>query len=277
MEVAALVSMEGVGLVEGGRTLSWELLAGDRYAVMGPGGAGKSRLLSLVAGEGRPVRGEVTVRGRVSSPLDGDYGRRATPFSVGKEAGKRSGSEKLVTVLDALALTDVRETPVAKLSPTQAVACDLLACFVDSSEVVVIDGHLDVLDPWILERVFGLIEAESAGGRAFLISTHRPDVAERLGGLIVMRGQEARFAGTVRGLVAQVRPAELTVELEDESSVRTMVEPFTVGVKASPGRLELTSHAGQALAARLLTHGYGSVRSVVVREATLAEALAALF
>jgi lipopolysaccharide transport system ATP-binding protein len=50
--------------------VSFELVSGDRLAVMGSNGSGKSTLLRVLAGIYEPTRGSVTVAGRVSSMLE---------------------------------------------------------------------------------------------------------------------------------------------------------------------------------------------------------------
>jgi hypothetical protein len=52
-----------------------------------------------------------------------------------------------------------------------------------------------------------------------------------------------------------------------------MVEPFVTSVRVSGRRLVMQAEDGQEVAARLLTNGYGLVRSVVVKEPSLEEAL----
>jgi iron complex transport system ATP-binding protein len=46
------------------RDLSWQVRAGERWAVLGPNGAGKSTLLATMAGVRAPRRGEVQIQAR---------------------------------------------------------------------------------------------------------------------------------------------------------------------------------------------------------------------
>jgi len=50
--------------------VSFELVSGDRLAVMGSNGSGKSTLLRVLAGIYEPTRGSVSVKGTVSSMLE---------------------------------------------------------------------------------------------------------------------------------------------------------------------------------------------------------------
>ena len=273
---SVLAKFASVSFRAKGRTMSFEVGPGECYAIMGPAGSGKSRLLECALREATPEVGKVTVDCDVVAPDDGPKGRRATPIGVAKSAAKKADAERLVGALGALGLTEVRDRPVSQLTTGQTVACNLLPCFVQDSELVVIDGHLDVLDPWLLGRVLDLIEDDVENGRSFLVSTNQAAIAVRLGHLVVLSQGEPVFAGTARELIERSRPAELVVECDDGSTARGIAEPFCLSVKSGPGHLELTTHSGQGLAARLLTHGYGNVKSVIVREPTLAEALALL-
>ena len=52
------------------REVSFSAARGERLAILGPSGAGKSTLLLALAGLTRPLRGEVTIEGRVPRPGD---------------------------------------------------------------------------------------------------------------------------------------------------------------------------------------------------------------
>lgn len=272
-----LVRFDGVALQEKGRTLSLELHPGEKYAIMGPAGSGKTSLLDLFTGDLRPERGDVNFNARVLRPNDSTYSRRATPATVAKANTKSADTAQIVSVLTALHLWEFRDIAFTKLTPGHAMAVDLLPLFLQQGDLAIIDGHLDYCDPWMLDDTLEMIDQHSQDGKSFLITTSRTDIANALGSLIVLKSGVPRFAGTCRELVEQTRPAELTVQLDDDSTVRSMVEPFTVSLKAKGSTLELTSHNGQELAAKLLTEGYGNVKSVIVREPTLDEAIRALY
>jgi ABC-type uncharacterized transport system ATPase subunit len=113
-------------------------------------------------------------------------------------------------------------------------------------------------------------------GTAFMVRTNRLGIAEALGRIVVVASDEPLYAGTCDECRILHGPTELLVETDDPSTSRTMVEPFAVSVKIVRGGLIVTSNKGQALAARLLTEGYGSVRAVVIKEPTLREAVLGL-
>ena len=268
-----MLSLDDLSLAAGARSLSLELISGDSYAVMGPAGSGKRRLVDVLVGRAKPDSGRVVFGFPAAKPTEKEYGRRQTPQIVAKSLAKRTSSSKLTTVLSALGLWDVRQTPIHLLEPEQVAACDLLPVFVPENGLAIIDGQLDTLDPWVRATAIGLLEDQRAQGCAFVVSTNLTTVAQRLGGLIVFSGSSPVYAGTVADLLRTIFPAEIVIETSDPSTVSSMVEPFSLSVKQVEGGLLIQTDKGQELAAKLLTLGYGQVRTVVVKEPTLAEAL----
>lgn len=269
--------LDGVALEEGRRTLSLEVLPGDTWAVMGEAASGKSRFFDVILGDSKPDRGSFKLTGRLVSAGPSSVGRRATPLSVARSYSGKEDSALVVQALTALGLWEVKEEAMSRLTPSQLIATELLPCFVSDSDVALIDGHLDILDPWILESAMELIQTRASNGASFLIATNHASIAERLGNLIVWRNSEARFAGAASELIKNSQPVELLIESDDPSTTETMVAPFAMEVRKAVGGLVVTAPDGQALAAKLLTQGYGSVKAVVIREISLAEAILALY
>lgn len=179
----------------------------------------------------------------------------------------------MTSVLSALGLWDVRQTPINLLAPEQVAACDLLPVFFPENNLAIIDGQLDTLDPWVRATVLSLIEEQRAQGCVFIVSTNLTTVTQRLGNLIIFSGPSPVYAGTVSELLRTIRPAELIIETSDPSTVATMVEPFALSVKPIEQGLLVQADKGQELAAKLLTQGYGHIRTVIVKEPSLSDAL----
>lgn len=270
-----LVAFSELALVEGGLRLTWEVSSGDRVAVMGASGSGKSLLLDLIVNHESPAAGSVVLSGKVIAGGFGGYSRRHTPMLVARAASE--DDDAVVEVLSALSLWDDRDRPVLNLPPGMLAAADLLEPLLSSEDVVLLDGHLDSLDPWTLRSVFDVIDRQSAEGRAFVVSTNSPGIAERLGAIIVLRDSSVRFAGTVTELIQHARPAELLVETDDESLVAEICRPFSISIRRARQGMLIKSERGQQAAAELLLKGYGRVKSVLVREPSFEEALLELF
>lgn len=271
--MSALVTLDRVCLKPNGKSLSFELRRGEMVVVLGPSASGKSHLLEICAGVSNPASGKVIQEGSVHFCGDPVFPRRATPLSLARSVLPKNDNGRAVEVLTTLSLLEWRDDSVTRLSPSQMIASTLAAPLSLESGAVVIDGHLDLLDPWTLDAVLDHLRRDRRAGKAVLLSTNRPDIVERADQAIILRDEEAVFAGSIAELTARLGPTELIVECDDPSAVQAMVEPFVVSARIEGSSLHLSAHKGQALAARLLTHGYGRVVSVTLKSPTLMESL----
>lgn len=271
-----LLVLDNFSLSTRGRRLSLEVYSGDCYAVMGPRGAGKSQFLAAILEEVKPAAGRCIPACRAAITAE-DPNRRHTPQHVATAAGKNVDKGEIVRVLTALGLWEHRQVALSKLGPEEQMVCDLLPCLLSEEEMGLIDGHLDVLDPWMLDSVLQIMSEQSRRGRAFFVTTNQPGIAQKLGSVIVLREGSPRFAGSVPELIKAAQATQLMVETVDADAVQTMIAPFVISVQKSESGLLVRADKGQDLAAKLLLQGYGRVKSVVVREPSFEEALMALY
>lgn len=270
--MSEVLGLEHLALRPEGPTLTLSVRSGQAIAILGPGGAGKTRLLRTIAGEDRPGQGRVHLRGEIAVAWEGGIGRRAKVQSLVRSHPVQAGTD----VLMATGLFDVRSIPYGDLTPTRAAACELVEPLLAEADLVLLDGQLDRLDPWTLATVEERMRAQRVAGRAFLFTTNRPDLAARADGVVVLRDGQVRFAGTLEELMRSGAPHTLQVETEDQAGVRALVEPFEVSVRREGDLIRMEAREGQALAARLLLEGYGDVKFVVVRPPTIEETIRGL-
>lgn len=271
-----LAVLDRIQLRAKAKSLSIEIQSGEIIAIMGPAGGGKSHLLEVIAGAAKPADGKFTSEVPIHFCGDPIFPRRATPLSLARSAQSTKDNQRTIIVLNALGLTDVREQPVVRLSQSQMIACTLIEGLIPESGITLIDGLLDLLDPWILDRTLRVMLDDLELGKSYLFATHQPPLAERADQLILVKEQSMVFAGSIPDLIARTKPAEFIIECDDNSTVAALVEPFAISIKKSPGRIVFTTHRGQSLAAKLLTHGYGPIRTITVNQPTLADALKTL-
>lgn len=268
-----VLMLDKFALASEGELLNLELHGGDVYAVVGRAGSGKTLFFDTIIGDEKPACGEIVMQGTVTSAQYSSGKSRQTPFSVAKASASKDNQRRIADVLAALGLWDARNVALHKLTTGMVVACDLLPVLLSDADLVLIDGHFDLLDPWALDGAFEEMFRLAEEKTAFLVATNRPELAERLGNIIVLSEGQVKYAGAVDKLVRSVEPTEIVVEADDLSTIKTMVEPFVTGLRISGRRMVLQAEDGQEVAARLLTNGYGVVRSVVVKEPSLEEAL----
>ena len=269
--------LDRFALAADGPLLNLELHKGEIYAVIGPAGGGKSVFLDTLVGDEAPACGSALLAGSLLAAEYSSGKGRQTPFGAAKAAARDVPRERISFALSALGLWEVRNEAMSKMPRSMLAACDLLPCLVCDDDIILIDGHLDLLDPWQLESTLEAMFQLADEGSAFMVATNRPDLAERFGKLIVFRDGEPIYAGSVQDLIDSQEPTEIVIETDDLSTVRSMVEPFALGVRASGNKLIVTAEKGQELAARLITHGYGNIETVVIKSPSLEDALLRLF
>jgi ABC-type multidrug transport system ATPase subunit len=271
-----LIVADDLRLKPGGRSLSLSLLPGEAYAVVGPASGGASQIFEVLTGMARPATGRVQISGRGVRCGGLKTTRRSTPLSLAKALAGKSDGSRVAEALSALQLWEVRKTPWVQLAPESQDACELLSVLVPECDWAAIDRTLDCLDPWALDSTWDLLSRRLKEGMGLIVLTNRLDIAGSLGRLIVVSNLSPVFAGTCEEARERHGPSELLVETKDSSTIKSMVEPMAVSVKVVRGGLIVSAGKGQETAAKLLTEGYGSVRSVVLKEPTLEEAVLSL-
>jgi predicted ABC-type transport system involved in lysophospholipase L1 biosynthesis ATPase subunit len=176
-----------------------DVRAGDRIALLGPSGSGKSSLLHLMAGLDYPTLGEVTwpafgdaaaLRpGPVALVLHGPsllppltmLENVALPLILG---GQRAGAarRRAHEALDRLGLGEAAEQLPEEVSGGQAQRVAVARALAAEARLVLADEPTGQLDRENADAVAGLLLAASQEtGAALVVATHDPAVAGRLG------------------------------------------------------------------------------------------------
>lgn len=263
------LQFDGVLFGPSGKSLSLIVGPGDRYAAVGRSGQGIEDFVTVAAGKSGPHSGSVDrpVRAHLTTAIR--LGIRATPASL----AKGDGTTRAAGVLSLLGLWESRSVPYPRLSTRMQAACRLVPALMATEGLWIIDSELDQVDLRVAMDVCAEWTEHAEQRKAYLVATSSPHIVEALGRVVVLRQRGAVFAGSVQELVQRGRPSQVTVESGDPGAVAAMANPFALSVEVEAGVMKITTHDGQALAARLLTEGYGSVRSVVVRQPDVAQAL----
>lgn len=217
---------------------------------------------SEVRPEDVAVPGE-TLRSRLPSAL------RATPSSWIRNA--KAGTSKLreAEILHATGLWESKQVPWQKLSERDQRWMPLIPLLVAREGAIVFD-RVDELDLWQIETLFRILE-DSESSTHFI--TGRPEIARKCDSVafILPSGNSEPIAWPE--LERMAGPEELWIDADDASNVRALVQPFAVEIREVEGGWYVRADDGQELAARLLTHGYGQVRSLLVRKKNDADLL----
>ncbi len=266
-----VLSLEHFSISATGPTLAMSVRAGQWLAVAGPAASGKSTMLRVLAGQERASQGSFRIRGAFAMATQGSLVRRSKVQSIAKQD---ASSERASAALTAARLWDQRHLSVSELSPSQVAAAELLGPLASEAELILIDGQLDLLDPWALASVLEYLRARTE--TTVVSTTNRTDILSRVDAIVVLKERQVRFAGSPSDLLRHGGKHELTLTTENQDGVRAVTAPFEVSLKAEGDQVSLSATEGQELAARLLLEGYGDVHLVVSRPPTIEEALLGL-
>jgi ABC-type multidrug transport system ATPase subunit len=271
--MSELITFDGFSLRSQGPTLSLGLVRGQSMVLLGPAASGKTRLLKVLLGQERPSQGLVTSHGSMGFAGLTSVSRRTTPMQLAmRYAGARRG-DVAAAALQALRLRDVSEVPIVDLSPSQRAACELVSVLAADSDLMIVDGQLDLLDPWTRRSAIDAILARVRKGFCAIVATHRPELIAEFDVVVVLQQGQVRFAGSLEELLRSAPSSSVTIESTTQEGVKALVDPFSVRVRKTAEGTVFWAEEGQQLAAKLLLEGYGNVRFVVLREPSAEDAV----
>jgi ABC-type Mn2+/Zn2+ transport system ATPase subunit len=192
----ALIEASGLAAGYDGRPaisgVSFSLRAGERMALLGPNGGGKTTLLRALLGELRPLAGDLRVGARCATVPQTERSQLDYPVSALDIAAmgalsrlpwwRRPGRRERETALEALSkvdLADLAAETFGRLSGGQRQRVLIARSLVQDAQILLLDEPFSGLDRPSSERLEGLIEALTEEGRAVMITTHDLDQARR--------------------------------------------------------------------------------------------------
>lgn len=270
---SARLVFDHVALSKKGPTLAMNVPVGGTVAIVGPAASGKSSLTRVILGEVKPERGTIVREEAMTTARIDEWGRRDRPQAMAKEASDRISNEAIADLLTSLGLWEFRQQACAKLSQSQQAAARLIEPLASDAATIVLDGDLDILDPWCIEGLWSYLRQRTGEGKSLIFATQRPDLAERADFVIVLKNQQLVFAGSPDSLVRTAAPSEITVSAEDQPGVLALTEAFAVTIEETSEGTIYSTTEGQQLAARLLLEGYGNVRYLIKRTPSFRESL----
>lgn len=185
--------------------VSFSLAPGERMALLGPNGGGKTTLLRALLGELRPLAGELRVRARCATVPQTERSRLDYPVSALDVAAmgalsrlpwyRRPGRRDRGVALEALrrvGLGDLAGETFGRLSGGQRQRVLIARSLVQDAQILLLDEPFSGLDRPSSEGLEALVEALASEGRGVMIATHDLEQARRWDSVLcINRGQVA--------------------------------------------------------------------------------------
>ena len=209
--------------------VSFELAAGDTFAIVGPSGSGKTTLLGLCAGLDRATSGSVWLNGICLDELSEDERAAVRNQHVGfifqnfqllptltalenvlvplELRGQRGATQTARALLDRVGLAARSGHYPAQLSGGEQQRVSLARAFANRPAVLFADEPTGNLDPDTSERVVNLLfELNREAGTTLVLVTHDLELAAKNQRTLRLRGGKV-----VEEVLTAVRPDEVAV------------------------------------------------------------------
>jgi ABC-type Mn2+/Zn2+ transport system ATPase subunit len=219
-----LIETAGLAVGYGGTPavagVSFALGAGERLALLGPNGGGKTTILRALLGELRPLAGTLRVGASCGSVPQTERSRLDYPVSALEVATmgalsrlpwwRRPRREDRAAALEALervGLESLAGETFGELSGGQRQRVLIARALVQDARVLLMDEPFTGLDRPAAERLEALIAALAGEGHGVLIATHDLEQALRWDSVLCVNGRQIAVGPPAQTLDREVLEA----------------------------------------------------------------------
>jgi ABC-type polysaccharide/polyol phosphate transport system ATPase subunit len=228
--------------------VSFTVTAGQTFGIVGRNGSGKSTMLKLIAGIGRPTDGAIAVEGRVSALIELGAGfhpeisGRENVYINGMMLGltKREVAARFDEIVAFAELQDFIDAPVKTYSSGMYLRLGFAVAIHVDPDVLLVDEVLAVGDEAFTHKCLDKFAEFRRRGRTVLLVTHALDLVTRFcdealwldSGVARLQGDPKRVvdaylmdvAGVENQEMAAAEPAEPPASHSHSSDVSQAVE-----------------------------------------------------
>src|SRR3954464_2320665 len=206
--------------------VSFEVLAGKTFGIIGRNGSGKSTLLKLIAGIGKPTSGALRVDGRVSALIE--LGAGFHPEISGREnvyinglmlgLSRREIAKRFDEIVRFAELEEFIDSPVKTYSSGMYMRLGFAVAINVDPDVLLVDEVLAVGDETFTHKCLDKFAELRRRGKTVLLVTHSLDMVTRFcdealwldGGVVRAQGDPKRVIDTYLMDVARAENEALT-------------------------------------------------------------------
>jgi ABC-type polysaccharide/polyol phosphate transport system ATPase subunit len=169
------------------RGVSFHVEGGRTFGIIGRNGSGKSTMLKLIAGIGKPTAGQVAVHGRVSALIELGAGfhpeisGRENVFINGMMLGltKRQIADRFDDIIAFAELQEFIDAPVKTYSSGMYMRLGFAVAVNVDPDVLVVDEVLAVGDEAFTHKCLDTFAEFKRRGKTILIVTHQLELVHR--------------------------------------------------------------------------------------------------
>jgi len=231
-EAATLLTAEDLAVGYGGAPVLTEVCfaagPGERVAVLGPNGGGKTTLLRAILGELASAHGSLTVGGRCAVVPQTERSRLDFPVSAldvalmgtvarlpwWRRPGRRERSAA-AAALGRVGLADRARTTFGDLSAGQRQRVLVARALVQEAPIVLLDEPFAGLDAASAEQLEQLLAVLAGEGRLLLVATHDVEQARGWDRVLCLNGRQVAWGAPGPTLTRPVLEATYGAELVD--------------------------------------------------------------
>jgi ABC-type Mn2+/Zn2+ transport system ATPase subunit len=179
---------------------------GQRLALLGPNGGGKSTLLRALQGTLRPLRGALEVTARCATVPQTERSRLDFPVSARDVAlmgalsrlpwwrrPSHGDRDQAISALERVGIADHAHRTFGELSGGQRQRVLIARCLVQDAELLLLDEPFDGLDTTAARGLESLLEDLAAEGRGMVIATHDLAQARRWDRVLCLNRHQIAF------------------------------------------------------------------------------------
>jgi ABC-type polysaccharide/polyol phosphate transport system ATPase subunit len=169
------------------RGVTFDVAAGRTFGIIGRNGSGKSTMLKLIAGIGKPTTGQVIVDGRVSALIE--LGAGFHPEISGREnvyingmmlgLSKKEIAHRFDDIVAFAELEEFIDAPVKTYSSGMYVRLGFAVAINVDPDVLLVDEVLAVGDEAFTHKCLDKFADFKRRGKTILIVTHQLDLVQR--------------------------------------------------------------------------------------------------